>query len=513
MNFAALLALLRSKHAYNGDGSPADVKKFVTENLIDLLDGEGKAIDLDALHAKSTKKSTTLVLAGSQKDDDAGDDGDVDHGRKSADSDDDDGDADPDAARKSAVGRAITKHRVVDPSTGGAGNHGIQPLGSRLSAQVKAYNRNVTSMAGTKAAPAFSDGEAALGFGSYIRVLSGKATGLDRDICKALIDGFDTKTATGSSNAAGGALVPDEFRAELIDLQERYGVVKQLCQNVPMSRDVMTVPKFVSGFTVAKAGQAGTLTASDQTFDNVNLTAQKVYILAKMSIELLEDSAINLGEQAAMQMARQLAERIDASILLGDGSSTYYNFEGLFGKFQAIVVAAGGTWATNADYAAGVVVGAGNTFAEITEANLTAMVAQTLDLPGFNSTILCSKQVKSLVFSRLALAKGGVTAAEFAQSQGKSFDGSAIVTCPQMPQRDANSQFIAFYGDFAQAIMVGNRMDLRIDTSDQRYFDEGVFAIRAMQRTAINCHGLGTGNSTEASRVNGAVSGLLSAAS
>src|SRR6185436_8238088 len=56
-----------------------------------------------------------------------------------------------------------------------------------------------------------------------------------------LIEGTETKTAhSEGTDSTGGYLVPEEFGTDMIDLRERYGVVRRLFKNVPMTSDTRT---------------------------------------------------------------------------------------------------------------------------------------------------------------------------------------------------------------------------------------------------------------------------------
>jgi HK97 family phage major capsid protein len=115
---------------------------------------------------------------------------------------------------------------------------------------------------------------------------------------------------------------------------------------------------------------------------------------------------------------------------------------------------------------------------------------------------------------RLAYAAGGNDVATMSGGWNKIFKGYPVSPVQVMPKTDANSQIAALFGDFSMACKFGVvNNSLAFATSDQRYFDEDVTAIRVTERVAFVAHDLGNVNATAASQVPGPVIGLISAAS
>ena len=145
--------------------------------------------------------------------------------------------------------------------------------------------------------------EAAKRFGLWIMATMGSDQAT-RQRCATYLENVGIKALAEGVNATGGALVPEVFIPNLIVLMETYGKFRANAQVVPMSSDSATWPKLDSDVTGYVPGEAATITASNPTFSNVQLLAKKFAALTAISSELLEDSAVAVGEIVGNSMAR-----------------------------------------------------------------------------------------------------------------------------------------------------------------------------------------------------------------
>jgi HK97 family phage major capsid protein len=75
--------------------------------------------------------------------------------------------------------------------------------------------------------------------------------------------GVEVRTMSESSNAAGGALVPDVMVANLIRLVDVYSVWASGMQQVPMGSDTVIFPKRVSGVTANWTGENSEISTNE----------------------------------------------------------------------------------------------------------------------------------------------------------------------------------------------------------------------------------------------------------
>lgn len=314
--------------------------------------------------------------------------------------------------------------------------------------------------------------------------------------------GIEVKTLKEGINQNGGFLVPDEFDNTLIDLREQYGVFRRNAKVVPMASDTKTMPRRTGGVTAYFLGESDAITASDKTWDRVQLVAKKVGALTKISSELNEDAVINLGDDIAGEIGYAFAYLEDNCGFNADGSSTYGGIVGAREKLKNV----------NASIASikGLQVASGNAYSEITLSDFNSLVAKLPLYARKNAKFYCSATVHDSVMQKLAYAAGGVTGAEIINGAPiLKFLGYPVELVQVMPTAEANSQVCVLFGDLSMAAMLGDRRQNTIKISDvagDSFVNDEVW-IRGTQRFDINVHDVGD------TSVAGPLLGLITAAS
>jgi len=351
-------------------------------------------------------------------------------------------------------------------------------------------------------------------FGMWSMAAIAKGQGRAAHWCRdhGLPFNVDEKAMTESIATAGGYLVPEVFVPDLIRIVEQYGAIRSIARIEPMARDTKTFPRQTSGLTAYYVGEGTAPTASDVATDLVRLSAKKLATLTYHSSELAEDSAVDVGNLIAQNIAQAFAYSEDNAAFNGDGTSTYGGITGLRQAFRDSVEGAGGTWTTDAHrlYNPGLNNLTGNAMSEATLADFYAAPAQLIgSVVDANCAWVCHRIFYWTVMNRLALASGGVTAFEvFNGVRRPIFLGYPVVLTQVMPSSDAASQLTVLFGDFKQACRFGDRRQMTVDVSEHFLFSTDQLAIRGTERYDFNVHDIGTANSTAASRVRGPIGGL-----
>jgi len=302
--------------------------------------------------------------------------------------------------------------------------------------------------------------------------------------------------------STGAVLVPTEFIPNLIMLIEKYGVFRRNALEYPMGSDSAIAPKLASGLTVYCPGAGVSPTLSDPTSGPVGMTAKKWMTLTALDSELDEDSAIAIGEIIGFLIGYAFAKREDEVGFLGDGTSTYFGHTGIAGALRNVD-------ATIANIKS-LVVAAGNNYSEITLANFDSLIGTLPEYAEDDAKWFCSKYFYFTVMVRLALAVGGVSAAEVQSGRmvrEKSFLSYPVEVTQAMPKAEANSQICAILGNLKMGAYLGDRRKLTIDRSTEAYFTTDQIGFRGTERVAPTIHGVG--DTTEA----GPICGLIMAAS
>lgn len=135
-----------------------------------------------------------------------------------------------------------------------------------------------------------------------------------------------TKTLQGSDDTAGGFLVPEEFKAEVIRFATEAAIVRPRARVIPMRNNILTLPRLdqsnfkFAGIDITWEGVEGELIKESQPkFGRITLKAGKMIGVCPVSDDLLADSAINLANFLVGIFGEAIAYEEDKQFLVGDG--------------------------------------------------------------------------------------------------------------------------------------------------------------------------------------------------
>jgi HK97 family phage major capsid protein len=121
--------------------------------------------------------------------------------------------------------------------------------------------------------------------------------------------------------ASGGALIPEDFASEVIELLRASSTVLGAgTRVVPMRRGQLTMPKLLTGATSTYVGENQNITKSEQTFGQLRMVAHKLACLVPMSNDLLREADPMVDQLLRDDMAQSIALKIDLTALRGDGT-------------------------------------------------------------------------------------------------------------------------------------------------------------------------------------------------
>jgi HK97 family phage major capsid protein len=311
------------------------------------------------------------------------------------------------------------------------------------------------------------------------------------------------KAAMTTSQASGSLLVTSEMAPGLIVLMERYGLARKLAGPMPMGAASTFQPKMDTLPTFYVPGEGAAPTVTDPTIGGITLTLKTLQALGAYSIELDEDSAIAVGELYGNWFAAGAAYYEDLCWLLGDGTSTYFNFVGICGALRAVDATIGNIRS--------LVVGTGNAYSELVYSDFEGVVGTLPDYADANAEWIMHRYFYYTVFIRAALAAGTAGAHSeiilgTAQRQ-KLACGYPVNFSAVMPKAEANNQICSLFGDYYNGSKLGTRGGLEFASSDQVYWSQGLIGVRCRDRIAINPRH-GVGNTTNP----GPIVGLITAA-
>lgn len=282
----------------------------------------------------------------------------------------------------------------------------------------------------------------------------------DYAVAKALSEGVDS---------AGGYLVPEEFLAKVIDLvTEEYGIVRPRATTYTMTRDTLNIPTISSkpSFTWVTEGNA--ISSGQPQFGQLTLTAVKAGLIIPVTLELFEDSAINLTDLIANIFANALGEAEDTQALTGTGSP----FTGVFGNANVNTVTLAATKTA---------------FTDVTADDLINLMYAVPSKYAKNGVFILNRSILPII-KKLKDNNG----AYIFDPKDKTLFGYPVLESDAMPEAAAsaaNTPFIIF-GDLKE-IALGMRKEMSITLADQatvgadNLFEKDMVAFKATIRHAI----------------------------
>lgn len=133
---------------------------------------------------------------------------------------------------------------------------------------------------------------------------------------KFLIDCIKATNIEGNG-ARGGYLVPDEYADDVLAFARLSSVTLQDANVVDMGTDVLRVPAELANVAVTWTAEEADIGASNPTFSEVVLTAQRLGSYSIVSNELLADEQYDFVSMLTSQFAEAIALEIDSQVFNG----------------------------------------------------------------------------------------------------------------------------------------------------------------------------------------------------
>lgn len=299
--------------------------------------------------------------------------------------------------------------------------------------------------------------------------------------------------AMGAADVTKGAvLVPEEFENAVIALMDTYGNARQECQRVPMARETKNVPRRTSGLTAYALGENTAGTASDKTWDKVELVARKWGVLTQHASELDEDSVIDIAQDLAQEGALAFATKEDQCCIDGTGASTYHGIVGIRTKMVDGSHAGSYNDATAGD----------DQWGEYILGDFNDLMGKLRDYAYKRGNVKwhVSRICWHATFQRLQAAAGGNAWGDIARGAmgaGPTFLGYPVVLWNAMPTATTalDAVVVVLFGDMQSAVMFGDRRGMTIKRSEERYLEYDQIGILMTERMDIVVHDIGDSSS------------------
>jgi HK97 family phage major capsid protein len=120
----------------------------------------------------------------------------------------------------------------------------------------------------------------------------------------------------------GGALIPQDFMADLIELLRAWTAVRGASpMEVGMPMGNLTIPRLAGGATASYQQEIADISVSQERFDDVNFIAKKLTAMVPVSNDLIRRAPIGVEEVVRDDLVQTIARREDLAFLRGDGTA------------------------------------------------------------------------------------------------------------------------------------------------------------------------------------------------
>lgn len=295
--------------------------------------------------------------------------------------------------------------------------------------------------------------------------------------------GIELKTMTEGDSS--GHLVPIRFLNSMQIFQERHGVIRANARIVPIADGGSSYPKLTNELTVYHPSEGNDVTESDLESGLNTLRPKDYAILTQVSRNLDEDSAIALGELIASQMAFAFSKKEDSNAFNGNGESTSARTKGILSSLAGL--------------AGEITAGTGeDEFAKVEYPSLVELMSALPQYALGNAKFYGHHSIL-WVLQNIRDDQGRPILTNFLVdgSPGFRLMGYPYVPTQVLPastaSTQASTQFLVF-GDLRQAVDLGDRQKVTIETSDHYKFASRLRAILGVERVDIQMNHIGDAN-------------------
>ncbi|MEW9586250.1 phage major capsid protein [Paraburkholderia sp. DGU8] len=126
------------------------------------------------------------------------------------------------------------------------------------------------------------------------------------------------------TSSAGGILVPANLSSEVIELLRPKSVVRKLgARTLPISNGNVTIPRLKGGAVVGYIGADTDMPATEQQFDDLQLTAKKLAALVPIANDLLKYAGVNpnVDQIVIADLTGAIGAREDKAFIRDDGTA------------------------------------------------------------------------------------------------------------------------------------------------------------------------------------------------
>jgi HK97 family phage major capsid protein len=282
--------------------------------------------------------------------------------------------------------------------------------------------------------------------------------------------------------ASGGFLIPEEFRATLMQVALSSAVVRPRATVIPMTTLRISMPIVDSTSNVSSVfggiigywtEEGAALTQSQPTFGRIALEAKKLTAYTAVPNELRRDSAISVDTLLGTMMPQGIAWFEDIAFLFGSGTGEPL---GVFNPLNSATIAVA------ARSGQGTVSGGG---ADIIWENIVDLYSRMLPSSlGSAVWVVSPAALPQLFTMALNVGTGGSAIGPIASTMGTGAPVLTLLGCPIIINEKVGNLGSAGdlnFVDFSQ-YLIGDRMQMEAEQSTDYLFGNDMTAYRFIER-------------------------------
>jgi HK97 family phage major capsid protein len=316
--------------------------------------------------------------------------------------------------------------------------------------------------------------------GHWFRALAGN----EKSLNWCILNGVHLEKAGAEyPDSAGGFIVPDSFDSAILQIRETVGAFRKGAEVRPATSDSQIRPRRTGGLTANWVSEGAVIPESSFQLDALQSTSKKLAILFRVSSELFEDSASELGAFVANEIAYAFAATEDDAGFNGDGTQPIYR--GIDGLGTRLTGTRGAVAAASGH----------STFALVDSTDIQNVISNVMGSAMPGGAWYCSPTAFALLFARLAGTSGGLFSSVAPDGTIQhSYLGWPIRTSGKLPDVATSLATLPmlFFGDLSMSSMIVESRKMVDAISLQRALDTDQFLIRGTQRIDILNHDVGT---------------------
>lgn len=278
----------------------------------------------------------------------------------------------------------------------------------------------------------------------------------------AALDDVEKKTLNLGSNPAGGYVVAQEFSTRVIEGISERSSMRAIANIMTIGTTEVVIPKLTGNVQPGWVTETGPRPTSEPVFDQQTIKTFEQAVIVPVSLQLLEDSFIDLESFLRNHIAREFGKMEEAAFVNGDGNGKPTGFLRAAADYEAIDLKAA---ATSKEFVA-------------------ALIAMYYALPteyARNATWAMNRRSMASIRGLLDADSRQLWGDSLATGAPPTLLGRPIREMVDMPDAAPGAFPIAF-GDFNAGYQIVDRVGIQTLRDDFTGADNGIVKIRARRR-------------------------------